>query len=148
MFPTRSSSCLPSAAKPSPKRLPLSRGTGRSAVAAAAYMSCSRMYNDYDGVQHDYTRKSWIHTSAHIPSTTKLLWIKSFSMAIHSSRFSSTGSATTNSRARRLSFVLTKDGRRKTEVIKTGNLSFRGKGHQPGYRSFCCCGSGLYELHP
>ena len=30
---------------------------GRSAVAAAAYMSCSRIYNDYDGIQHDYTRK-------------------------------------------------------------------------------------------
>ena len=28
-----------------------------SAVAASAYMSCSRMYNDYDGIQHDYTRK-------------------------------------------------------------------------------------------
>lgn len=35
----------------------ISRGTGRSAVAAAAYMSCSRIYNDYDGVQHDYIRK-------------------------------------------------------------------------------------------
>lgn len=35
----------------------VSRGTGRSAVAAAAYMSCSKIYNDYDGVQHDYTRK-------------------------------------------------------------------------------------------
>ena len=35
----------------------ISRGTGRSVVAASAYMSCSRMYNDYDGVQHDYTRK-------------------------------------------------------------------------------------------
>lgn len=35
----------------------VSRGAGRSAVAAAAYMSCSRLYNDYDGVQHDYTRK-------------------------------------------------------------------------------------------
>ena len=34
-----------------------SRGAGRSAVAASAYLSCSRMYNDYDGVQHDYTRK-------------------------------------------------------------------------------------------
>ncbi|CAK7033098.1 MAG: hypothetical protein ENTB_01872 [Enterocloster aldenensis] len=30
---------------------------GRSAVAASAYMSCSRILNDYDGVQHDYTRK-------------------------------------------------------------------------------------------
>ena len=35
----------------------VSRGAGRSAVAASAYMSCSRMLNDYDGVQHDYTRK-------------------------------------------------------------------------------------------
>lgn len=35
----------------------VSRGAGRSVVAASAYLSCSRMYNDYDGVQHDYTRK-------------------------------------------------------------------------------------------
>jgi hypothetical protein len=35
----------------------VSRGTGRSAVATAAYMSCSEIYNDYDGIQHDYTRK-------------------------------------------------------------------------------------------
>lgn len=35
----------------------VSRGTGRSAVAASAYLSCSRLYNDYGGVQHDYTRK-------------------------------------------------------------------------------------------
>ena len=36
----------------------ISRGAGRSAVAAAAYMSCSQILNDYDGIQHDYTRKS------------------------------------------------------------------------------------------
>ena len=35
----------------------VSRGTGRSACAASAYLSCSTIYNDYDGVQHDYTRK-------------------------------------------------------------------------------------------
>ena len=35
----------------------ISRGAGRSAVAAAAYMSCSQILNDYDGVQHDFTRK-------------------------------------------------------------------------------------------
>lgn len=35
----------------------VSRGAGRSAVAAAAYLSCSRLYNDYDGIQHDYTKK-------------------------------------------------------------------------------------------
>ena len=35
----------------------VSRGTGRSAVAASAYLSCSNILNDYDGVRHDYTRK-------------------------------------------------------------------------------------------
>ena len=35
----------------------ISRGAGRSAVAAAAYMSCSQITNEYDGIQHDYTRK-------------------------------------------------------------------------------------------
>ena len=35
----------------------VSRGAGRSAVAAAAYLSCSRMLNEYDGVQHDYAEK-------------------------------------------------------------------------------------------
>lgn len=42
----------------------VSRGTGRSACAASAYLSCSAIYNDYDGVQHDYTRKKglvWEH---------------------------------------------------------------------------------------
>jgi len=35
----------------------VSRGAGRSAVAASAYLSCSRLYNDYDGIQHDYKSK-------------------------------------------------------------------------------------------
>ena len=42
----------------------ISRGAGRSACAASAYMSCSAIYNDYDGVQHDYSRKQglvWEH---------------------------------------------------------------------------------------
>lgn len=42
----------------------ISRGEGRSAVAVAAYMSCDKIYNDYDGIQHDYTKKQglmWEH---------------------------------------------------------------------------------------
>lgn len=35
----------------------VSRGSGRSAVAASAYLSCTNILNDYDGVRHDYTRK-------------------------------------------------------------------------------------------
>ncbi len=35
----------------------VSRGSGRSAVAAGAYMSCSEIHNEYDGVTHDFTRK-------------------------------------------------------------------------------------------
>ena len=42
----------------------VSRGKGRSAVAASAYMSCSSVTNEYDGFHHDYTRKKgliWEH---------------------------------------------------------------------------------------
>ena len=35
----------------------VTRGEGRSACAASAYMNCARIYNDYDGIQHDYTKK-------------------------------------------------------------------------------------------
>ena len=35
----------------------VSRGTGRSAVAASAYLSCTNILNDDDGIRHDYTRK-------------------------------------------------------------------------------------------
>ena len=42
----------------------------------------------------------------------------------------------------------TKDERRGTEVIKTGDLSFGSKSYQPGNRTLCCSGSGLYELFP
>ena len=42
----------------------IGRSSGRSAVAASAYMSCSKILNDYDGVLHDFTRKRglvWVH---------------------------------------------------------------------------------------
>ena len=54
----------------------VSRGSGRSAVAASAYMSCSRMYNDYDGIQHDYTRKQGlIYQEMMLPPTAPSKWI-------------------------------------------------------------------------
>lgn len=53
----------------------VSRGSGRSAVAASAYMSCSRMYNDYDGIQHDYTRKQGlIYQDVMLPPMAPLEW--------------------------------------------------------------------------
>lgn len=42
----------------------ITRGEGRSTCAASAYISCSAIYNDYDGIRHDYTRKGgliWEH---------------------------------------------------------------------------------------
>ena len=42
----------------------VSRGLGRTACGAAAYMSCSHIYNEYDGMDHDYTHKRglvWEH---------------------------------------------------------------------------------------
>ena len=53
----------------------VSRGSGRSAVAASAYMSCSRMYNDYDGIQHDYTRKQGlIYQEVMLPPMASSKW--------------------------------------------------------------------------
>ena len=54
----------------------ISRGTGRSAVAAAAYMSCSRMYNNYDGIQHDYIRKQGlVWQQVFLPDMAPAEWV-------------------------------------------------------------------------
>ena len=53
----------------------VSRGAGRSAGAAAAYLSCSRMLNEYDGVQHDYTRKQGLGwRQVFLPATAPAEW--------------------------------------------------------------------------
>ena len=47
----------------------ISRGKGKSAVAAAAYRSGEKLINNYDGITHDYTRKSGIaYTEIMLPS--------------------------------------------------------------------------------
>ncbi len=38
----------------------ITRGKGRSAVAASAYQSGTRMVNEWDGVVHDYSRKKGV----------------------------------------------------------------------------------------
>lgn len=46
----------------------ISRGKGKSAVAAAAYRSGEKLTNDYDGTTHDFTRKGGIvHTEILLP---------------------------------------------------------------------------------
>ena len=53
----------------------VSRGAGRSAVAASSYLSCSRMLNEYDGVQHDYTRKQGLVWQAvFLPDMAPVEW--------------------------------------------------------------------------
>lgn len=46
----------------------ISRNSGRSAVAAAAYRSGDTLTNEWDGLTHDYSRKGWIeHTEILLP---------------------------------------------------------------------------------
>lgn len=46
----------------------ISRGKGKSAVAAAAYRSGETLTNEYDGITHDYSRKGGIvHTEILLP---------------------------------------------------------------------------------
>ena len=46
----------------------VSRGKGKSAVAAAAYRSGEKITNEWDGMTHDYTRKRGVvHTEILLP---------------------------------------------------------------------------------
>jgi len=46
----------------------VSRGKGKSAVAAAAYRAGQKITNEYDGIEHDYTRKGGVvHTEILLP---------------------------------------------------------------------------------
>jgi ATP-dependent exoDNAse (exonuclease V) alpha subunit len=46
----------------------ISRGKGKSAVAAAAYRAVETITNEYDGITHDYTRKGGVaHTEILLP---------------------------------------------------------------------------------
>lgn len=53
----------------------ITRGTGRSVVAAAAYASCSQIYNEYDGIMHDYVKKRGnIYNEIILPSNAPTEW--------------------------------------------------------------------------
>ena len=53
----------------------ITRGDGRTVCGAAAYMSCSRIYNDYDGIQHDYARKGGlVWKRVFLPSLAPAEW--------------------------------------------------------------------------
>ena len=53
----------------------ITRGTGRSVVAASAYASCSQIYNDYDGIMHDYTRKQGcVYSEVFLPPNAPTEW--------------------------------------------------------------------------
>ena len=38
----------------------IGRNEGRSSVAAAAYRSGESLVNQYDGIEHDFTKKNWV----------------------------------------------------------------------------------------
>jgi len=38
----------------------IGRSSGRSSVAAAAYRAAEKLTNEYDGVEHDFTKKHWV----------------------------------------------------------------------------------------
>ena len=46
----------------------ISRGKGKSAVASAAYISCEKLTNEWDGVTHDYHNKKGLgHKEIFLP---------------------------------------------------------------------------------
>lgn len=56
---------------------PISRGMGRSAVAAAAYRAGERLKNERDGVTHDFTRRGGVeHSEIVLPRGSDAEWAK------------------------------------------------------------------------
>ena len=56
---------------------PVSRGQGKSAVAAAAYRSGQKITNERDGITHDFTRKRGIvHEEIVLPEHSDAEWAK------------------------------------------------------------------------
>ena len=46
----------------------IGRNAGRSSVAAAAYRAGEDLVNEYDGIEHDFTKKNWVkHTEIILP---------------------------------------------------------------------------------
>ena len=56
---------------------PLTRASGRSAVAAAAYRAAERLENQRDGLVHDYTQRSGVeHTEIVLPAGVNAEWAR------------------------------------------------------------------------
>jgi Ti-type conjugative transfer relaxase TraA len=56
---------------------PISRASGRSAVASAAYRSAERLTNERDGLTHDFTRRGGVeHSEIVIPAGIEADWAK------------------------------------------------------------------------
>ncbi len=56
---------------------PVSRGSGRSAVASAAYRAGERLTNERDGITHDFTRKEGVeHSEIVLPEGSDAEWAR------------------------------------------------------------------------
>ena len=56
---------------------PVSRSSGRSAVASAAYRAGERLTNERDGITHDFSRKQGVeHTEIVLPEGSDADWAR------------------------------------------------------------------------
>lgn len=56
---------------------PISRASGRSSVASAAYRAAERLENERDGIVHDFSRRSGVeHTEIVLPAGVDAAWAK------------------------------------------------------------------------
>lgn len=56
---------------------PISRASGRSAVAAAAYRAAESLTNERDGLRHDFSRREGVaHAEIVLPFGVEAAWAK------------------------------------------------------------------------
>jgi Ti-type conjugative transfer relaxase TraA len=70
---------------------PISRSSGRSAVASAAYRAAEKLTNERDGLTHDFTRKEGVeHAEIVLPEGSSAEWARDRSKLWNAAEFSET----------------------------------------------------------
>jgi Ti-type conjugative transfer relaxase TraA len=107
---------------------PIARGSGRSAVAAAAYRSATRLENERDGFVHDFTRKLGIeHAEVVVPEGSGAEWALDRSVLWNAAEFAEKRKDARVAREFEVALPFEMNGKQRVELVRefAGRLANR-----------------------
>jgi Ti-type conjugative transfer relaxase TraA len=107
---------------------PIARGSGRSAVAAAAYRSATRLENERDGFVHDFTRKLGIeHAEVVVPDGSGAEWALDRSVLWNAAEFAEKRKDARVAREFEVALPFEMNGQQRVELVRefAGRLANR-----------------------